>query len=81
MSSPLLAAFGIPEVTPAQFIEGLLHCGLFLLLCIIVPVQLSSKLRRRRKAYTHRTCRICGYRFLRREGEPEMLCPHCGAKN
>lgn len=81
MSSPLLAALGIPEVTPAQFIHGLLHCGLFLLLCIIVPVQLSAKWRRRRKSRTHRTCRICGYRFLRREGEPEVLCPHCGAKN
>lgn len=81
MNHTLLALFGIPEVTPAQFIEGLLHCGLFLLLCIIIPVQLSAKLRRMSKARTHRTCRICGYRFLRREGASELLCPHCGARN
>lgn len=77
----LSALLDIPEVTPAQFIEGLLHCGLFLLLLIIIPVQVCAKLRRISKARTHRTCRICGYRFLRREGAPEMLCPHCGAKN
>lgn len=76
-----LPDFSISAVTPAEFIAGLLHCGLFLLLCIIIPVQLSAKLRRIRKARTHRTCRICGYRFLRRAGEAEVLCPHCGAKN
>lgn len=70
----------LPAVTPAEFIMGLLHCGLFLLLCVIIPVQLSAKLRRIQKSRTHRTCRICGYRFLRRP-EQEPLCPHCGAKN
>lgn len=70
----------LPAVTPAEFIVGLLHCGLFLLLCVIIPVQISAKLRRMRKSYSHRTCRICGYRFLRRSGQ-ELLCPHCGAKN
>lgn len=70
----------LPAVTPAEFIMGLLHCGLFLLLCVIIPVQLSAKLRRIRKARTHRVCRICGYRFLRRPAQ-EVLCPHCGAKN
>lgn len=76
-----LFSFSIPAVSPAEFIAGLQHCGLFLLLCIIIPVQLCAKLRRMRKARTHRTCRICGYRFLRREEQPELLCPHCGAKN
>lgn len=76
-----LSFLDIPAVTPAEFIGGLLHCGLFLLLCIIIPVQLSAKLRRRAKARTHRTCRICGYRFLRKDSAPELLCPHCGAKN
>lgn len=71
----------LPEVTPARFIEGMLYCGLFLLLGIIIPVQLCAKLRRISKARSHRTCRICGYRFLRRPGKGEVLCPHCGAKN
>lgn len=70
----------LPAVTPAEFIIGLLHCGLFMLLCVIIPVQLSAKLRRIQKARTHRTCRICGYRFLRRTAQTP-LCPHCGAKN
>ncbi|MGN0829497.1 MAG: hypothetical protein ACI4PZ_07260 [Akkermansia sp.] len=71
----------LPAVTPGEFVLGLLHCGLFMLLCIIFPVQLSAKLRRRRFARTHLTCRICGYRFLRREDDPECRCPHCGVRN
>lgn len=71
----------LPSVSPADFIAGLLHCGLFLLLCIVIPVQMSAKLRRLRKARTHRICRICGFRFLRREHSRELICPHCGAKN
>ena len=37
----------LPAFTPGEFVLGLLHCGLFMLLCIIFPVQLSAKLRRR----------------------------------
>lgn len=71
----------LPPLTPAEFIVGMLLFGLVLWLGVVVPVQIRSKLRRMHKARTHRTCRICGYRFLLRESEPEILCPHCGAKN
>lgn len=71
----------LPPLTPAELILTMLLFGLVLWLCVVVPVQLHAKLRRMRKARTHRTCRICGYRFLLRESEPEILCPHCGAKN
>lgn len=71
----------LPPLTPDLMVLVILFSGLLLLLGIIFPVQLSAKLRRMAKARTHRTCRICGYRFLLREKEAEVICPHCGAKN
>lgn len=68
-------------LSPGEFVLLLLLGGLVLLLGLMIPVQLQSKLRRIRKARTHRTCRICGYRFLLRDSEPEVHCPHCGAEN
>lgn len=68
------------ELSPAEFLLGLSVFGMLLLLLTFVPVQILSKLRRNRRKYNRKTCRICGYRYLRRNpGITE--CPHCGAKN
>lgn len=68
------------ELSPAEFLLGLTLFGMVLLVCTILPVQLFSKLRRTRRKHNRKTCRICGYRYLRRNpGITE--CPHCGSKN
>lgn len=68
------------ELTTDAFFIAVPVTGMVLLLLIFIPVQIASKLRRMRKHYNRLTCRICGFRFLRRNpGITE--CPHCGAKN
>lgn len=70
----------LPELSPEQFLYGLTLAGLLLLLFTFIPVQLVSKWRRTKRSYNRLTCRICGYRFLRRA--PGIVkCPHCGARN
>lgn len=68
------------ELTTDAFFIAVPVTGMVLLLLIFIPVQIVSKLRRMRKQYNRLTCRICGFRFLRRN--PGIVeCPHCGAKN
>lgn len=62
-----------------EFFEALVYVSLLMLVCIIIPVQLAAKFRRMRRKQTRIICRICGYRFLRRD--PAATCPHCLAKN
>lgn len=65
--------------TPAEFFEMIAAAAFVVLLGVVVPVQLSAKWRRLRLERLRITCRICGYRFLRKD--PEAICPHCEAKN
>lgn len=74
MMQPILAALSLHE-----FFEVLVYAGLLLLICIIIPVQLTAKLRRMRRKQTRIICRICGYRFLRKDAE--AICPHCASRN
>ena len=62
-----------------EFFEALVYVSLFMLVCIIIPVQLAAKVRRLHRKQTRIICRICGYRFLRQD--PAATCPHCQAKN
>ncbi len=64
---------------PSDFLALLVYAGILLTICIYVPVKLVSKWRRIRRARTHLTCRICGFRFLRRDAEG--TCPHCHSCN
>lgn len=68
------------QISTETFFFAVPIAGMVLLLLIFIPVQVVSKLRRMRKNYNRLTCRICGFRFLRRQ--PGIVeCPHCGAKN
>lgn len=74
----------IPALTPAEFFLFLALGGMALLMLVLIPVKLTAKLRRMRRARTHLSCRICSHRFLRPVGvaHHELVeCPHCGAKN
>ena len=65
--------------TPAGFFEAIAVSAFVLLLGVVIPVQLAAKLRRLRLARLRIVCRICGYRFLRKD--PQAICPHCEARN
>ncbi|MBQ3218844.1 MAG: hypothetical protein IJB33_08235 [Akkermansia sp.] len=65
--------------TPASFFEMIAVAAFVVLLGVVIPVQLGAKWRRLSLARLRITCRICGYRFLRKD--PEAICPHCEAKN
>ena len=54
---------------PSDFFTLLVYLGLLLLICIYVPVKIVAKWRRIQRSRTHLTCRICGFRFLRRDAE------------
>ena len=69
----------LPPVTLVQFFEGIVFSGLVLLLAIYIPVKLMAKWRRMRRAATHVSCRLCGYRFER--ADEHATCPHCQARN
>lgn len=74
----------MPILTPAEFFLFLTLCGMLLLLLVLIPVKITAKYRRTRRARTHLSCRICSHRFLRPVGisHHELVeCPHCGAKN
>ena len=64
---------------PSDFFALLVYLGLLLTICIYVPVKMVAKFRRIRKSHMHLTCRICGFRFLRRDAEG--TCPHCQSRN
>ena len=64
---------------PSEFLVAIVYAGLLLTICIFVPVKLMAKWRRIRRAKTHISCRICGFRFLRRDAEG--TCPHCQSRN
>lgn len=69
----------ISPMPPSEFLAMLVYLGILLTLCIYMPVKIVSKLRRMRRARTHLICRICGFRFLRRDAEG--TCPHCQSRN
>lgn len=69
----------LATMPPSEFLATLVVLGVLLLICIYVPVKLMAKWRRLRRARTHLTCRICGFRFLRRDAEG--ICPHCQSRN
>lgn len=69
----------LEPMPPSEFLAFLVYLGVLLAICIYVPVKVVSKWRRMRRARTHLTCRICGFRFLRRDAEG--TCPHCQSRN
>lgn len=69
----------LEPLLPSELFTVVVYAGLVLTICIFVPVKIAAKMRRIRRAYTHLTCRICGFRFLRRDAEG--VCPHCQSKN
>lgn len=69
----------LEPMPPSEFLAALVYLGILLTICIYVPVKMVSKWRRVRRARTHLTCRICGFRFLRRDAEG--TCPHCQSRN
>ncbi len=66
-------------LSPAEFFAALTIAGVVLIVLVFVPVQIAAKCRRMRKQYRRLTCRICGYRFLRRDDA--CTCPVCAARN
>ena len=66
-------------LAPHALFEAVVWAGFALLLLVCIPTQLSSKLRRVRRRRATRVCRICGYRFLRKD-DP-CTCPVCAARN
>lgn len=64
---------------PSEFLAAVVYVGLLLIVGIYVPVKLVAKWRRIRRARTHLSCRICGFRFLRRD--EAGTCPHCQSRN
>ena len=69
----------LSAMPPSEFLAALVYLGILLTISIYVPVKMVSKWRRMRRARTHLTCRICGFRFLRRDAEG--ICPHCQSRN
>lgn len=69
------------ELDLQGFFYALLLGGLLTVVAVMIPVQISSKIRRLRRRRSRATCRICGYRFLRPEERGIVTCPHCGVKN
>lgn len=69
----------LSPMPPSDFLALLVVLGVLLVICIYLPVQMVAKWRRVQHARTHITCRICGFRFLRRDAEG--ICPHCQSRN
>lgn len=65
--------------SPHSFFEVVVWGGVALLLVVFIPMQVVSKLRRMHRRRAARVCRICGYRFIRKDAE--CTCPACSAKN
>lgn len=64
---------------PSDLLACVVYAGVALTVGIYVPVKLVAKWRRVRRARVHLTCRICGFRFIRRS--EEAICPHCQSRN
>ena len=69
----------LEPMLPSDFFALVVMLGVLLVICIFVPVKLVAKWRRVQHARTHLTCRICGFRFLRRDDVG--TCPHCQSHN
>ncbi|MDO5449486.1 MAG: hypothetical protein Q4F30_01215 [Akkermansia sp.] len=69
----------LQPMEPHEFFAALVWGGLFLLLLVGIPIQLVAKFRRMKRRRNARICRICGFRFLRKD--PHATCPSCGARN
>lgn len=69
------------EITLQQLFLLIIFGGMAAVVCVMIPVQIASKLRRLRRKRTHSICRICGYRFLRPFDRGAARCPHCSALN
>ena len=69
----------LEPMPPSEFFALVVMLGVLLVICIFVPVKLVAKWRRVQHARTHLTCRICGFRVLRRDDEG--ICPHCQSRN
>ncbi len=69
------------EISLQQLFLFILVGGIAATGCVMIPVQISSKIRRLRRKRTHSICRICGYRFLRPFERGPARCPHCSALN
>lgn len=69
----------IESMPPSEFFAFLVYLGVSMTICIYVPVKIVAKWRRIRRSRTHLICRICGFRFLRRD--EEGICPHCQSHN
>lgn len=67
------------SLTVPQFFTVVLLFCLSLILMVVIPVKLAAKFERMRRARVRITCRICGFRFKRRE--KEAYCPHCKSRN
>ena len=68
----------IQPMLPSEFLALVVMLGVLLVICIFVPVKLVAKWRRVQHTRRHLTCRICGFRFLRRDDEG--TCPHCQSR-
>ena len=64
---------------PSELFAAVVYAGFLLTVCVFIPVKIAAKWRRMRRARTHITCRICGFRFLRRDAD--RICPHCQSRN
>ncbi len=69
----------LDPMLPSELFTVVVYAGLALTICVFVPVKITAKLRRIRRSRSHLTCRICGFRFLRRDAEG--TCPHCQSRN
>lgn len=69
----------ISPMLPSELFVAVVYAGVLLMVGVFIPVKLAAKWRRIRRARTHLTCRICGFRFLRRDAEG--ICPHCQSRN
>lgn len=67
--------------SPSEFMALLMFGGVALLVLVFVPVKIAAKIRRVRRASTHITCRICGYRYLLDTPSSPNVCPHCDSRN
>lgn len=69
----------LAALLPHEFFSALVYVCLGVLIAIMIPVQLVAKWRRHRLKQVRIVCRICGYRFLRKDAS--ALCPHCQSRN
>ncbi len=71
----------IAALTLSGFFELCLYLGFAIMLLCLFPAILLSKIRRNRRRKNRLNCRLCAYRFVRRDGDEQAICPHCQAKN